>query len=187
MKPYTLGSFFEAATSTVFGQCDAHRPVVQSTASSTYLCNKDFLPSFVAVQNFPTAAVIFALPARTEARELLDQFKTLEENWDGYGALKISEEAYNTASMFIKNLPPTITSPEISPNPNGTITLEWETNTSSAQLEVGRTTYSFFLRPTQGKKTYMQGAASEVPPVIGLLATLQKPTTSTPPTSEIKV
>lgn len=50
-----------------------------------------------------------------------------EEGWDGYDALPITEEAYLEAERLIKSLPITsfIPMPEITPEPNGDIALEW--------------------------------------------------------------
>jgi hypothetical protein len=50
-----------------------------------------------------------------------------EENWDGYGALPITEDAYREAERLIKSLPLTsfIPMPEITPEPNGELGLEW--------------------------------------------------------------
>lgn len=50
-----------------------------------------------------------------------------EEGWDGYDARPITEEAYLEAKRLIESLPFTsfIPMPEIIPEPNGEIALEW--------------------------------------------------------------
>ncbi len=50
-----------------------------------------------------------------------------EEGWDGYDAYPITEAAYIEARKFIESLPltSTIPMPEIIPEPNGDIGLEW--------------------------------------------------------------
>lgn len=50
-----------------------------------------------------------------------------EAGWDGYDAFTITESAYFEAKKIIKNLPLTsiIPMPEIVPEPNGEISLEW--------------------------------------------------------------
>lgn len=50
-----------------------------------------------------------------------------EEGWDGYDAIPITEDAYNEASRLIMTLPVTsfIPMPDITPEPDGSIALEW--------------------------------------------------------------
>lgn len=47
------------------------------------------------------------------------------ENWDGYGASSISRKAVEFSKSFIRNLPVEFSNPEISPEPDGSIGLEW--------------------------------------------------------------
>lgn len=47
------------------------------------------------------------------------------ENWDGYEAAPISIDAYSEATRFLKMLPPSIPEPDIIPEPDGGIGLEW--------------------------------------------------------------
>jgi hypothetical protein len=47
------------------------------------------------------------------------------ENWDGYGAQPISEQACNDAEKFVQMLPEYKKRPEITPVPDGDISLEW--------------------------------------------------------------
>ncbi len=51
--------------------------------------------------------------------------KCSEENWDGYDAQPISQEAYLEAEKLIRLLPSHIKKPEIVPEPTGEIALEW--------------------------------------------------------------
>lgn len=53
------------------------------------------------------------------------------EGWDGYDAPPITEEAYYEAEKLIRSLPFTaFPMPEITPEPNGDIGLEWNKGTS---------------------------------------------------------
>lgn len=49
----------------------------------------------------------------------------LEPNWDGYGAAAISPEAYFEASKLLRIIPTSFPMPEILPEPEGEIGLEW--------------------------------------------------------------
>ncbi len=47
-------------------------------------------------------------------------------NWDGYGALPISAISYGDAASFLNALPTQLPVPEITPEIDGTIGLDWE-------------------------------------------------------------
>ena len=47
------------------------------------------------------------------------------ENWDGYGGLPVLKEAAEFAKTFIRQLPVEFSNPEIAPEPDGAIGLEW--------------------------------------------------------------
>ena len=48
-----------------------------------------------------------------------------EEGWDGYNAIPVVEDTCDEAKRFIKSLPINFPMPEIVPEPNGGIGLEW--------------------------------------------------------------
>jgi len=50
-----------------------------------------------------------------------------------------------------------MTTPEITPTSNGTITFEWESSQGNALIEIGRTRYSGHIQPTHGQTFYLQG------------------------------
>jgi hypothetical protein len=49
-------------------------------------------------------------------------------DWDGYGAEPVSLESYENAKRFIRSLPFSLSSPEVSAEPDGDITFEWYSN-----------------------------------------------------------
>lgn len=49
-----------------------------------------------------------------------------ENNWDGYGSLPITAGAYEEALSLLKALPYDLPMPEIVPEPDGSIGLEWQ-------------------------------------------------------------
>ena len=58
--------------------------------------------------------------------QLLDTFiRCSAKGWDGYGALPISNRAHSEAKTFLEALPTWIPLPEIVPEPDGGIGLEW--------------------------------------------------------------
>jgi hypothetical protein len=95
------------------------------------------------------------------ARNLLEEFIALKQNWDGYGASPISDEARGHARRFVDMIeaaPGAPPMPEISPMPSGTISFEWETPRVHAYLEIGSTLYSGFIKTEQGP-LLLQGSA----------------------------
>lgn len=79
-------------------------------------------------------------------KEILS-FKSLTNNWDGYGSIPLEVEASSNALYIINELDDnTIASlSEIFPNPNGTVSLTWENiNDEILSLEIGNNTMSYF-------------------------------------------
>lgn len=58
-----------------------------------------------------------------ELREIFSECST--ENWDGYGALPINEQAVLEAERFIAIMPLFMPDPEIAPEPSGDIGFQW--------------------------------------------------------------
>ena len=96
------------------------------------------------------------------ARSVVEHFATLGEHWDGYGGLPISERARNHARHFIDVIeasPFSLSAPEVSPNANGTIAMEWEIGATEAYLEIGNTRYSGYIKKSGQRPVYLQGQA----------------------------
>ena len=99
-----------------------------------------------------------AKSARLAVTELAD----LKENWDGYGAAPISKQTRDNALRFVNLIeaaPSGLPAPEICPNPNGTISFEWETTRVEAYLEIGNTRYSGFVTTDQQPPALLEGYA----------------------------
>jgi hypothetical protein len=107
-----------------------------------------------------------ALAAETE----LSKFEALPTNWDGYGADRIDPETVKNARSALKGLRQA-PAPELTPNPNGTISLEWESPSGLAHLEVGKTRYSFYVKPIGGDASVFDGDARNVPNDLGAVIT----------------
>ena len=62
-----------------------------------------------------------------ELKELLLEVfeESCKANWDGYGALPVTEETYQEAVQLIDLLPRSIPLPEIAAEPAGEIGFEW--------------------------------------------------------------
>lgn len=92
---------------------------------------------------------------------------SMESNWDGYGAIRISSETAKNTKNAIAILCSYAPIPDITPNTNGTISLEWETIEGFAHLEIGRTKYSFYIKPRAGKAILADGVTDNIEANIG--------------------
>jgi len=121
-------------------------------------------------------------------RRQLEQFRSLGEDWDGYGAAAIHPETLANASNALEHLAIVLPFAEIDPNPNGTISFEWESKLGLAYLELGRTKFSFFIKPEQGAPIYADGKAIYIDPALGQMVSerLFPMQTITSPVSDIQ-
>jgi hypothetical protein len=138
----------------------------------------------IAQLNFgPTASVVWQTPAYdpflflqrqgginlaidpfaiAEAKNDIQQLGRLSFNWDGFGAIPIRELTQDNAIAAVNAFLLWTPSPLISPNPNGTISMEWETDAGTAQLEVGQSRYSVFIDPKYGEPILRDGSADQI-------------------------
>lgn len=74
--------------------------------------------------------------------------KKLQFNWNGYGAYPIDNDIILNTLSFITLLSDNFIDgvTDLMPNPNGTITIEWEYLESLMSLEIGKSNYSYFVR-----------------------------------------
>jgi hypothetical protein len=103
------------------------------------------------------------------SRETVNQASLRQPNWDGDGALPISAETNRNALAALRILEAVVPAPEITPNPNGTLSFEWETDAGVGYLEIGRTRYSFYLKPVAGPAILHDGSTENVSSTLGLL------------------
>lgn len=92
-----------------------------------------------------------------------------QPDWDGYGALPIGDATKMNALGALNHIEALTVAPEITSNPNGTLSFEWETNQGFGQLEIGRTRYSFYVQPRSGSPFLDSGDANDINPAVGLL------------------
>jgi len=60
------------------------------------------------------------------------------ENWDGYGAESVTEADLDAAFRFLRTLPTSIPSPEISVDPDGEFAFEWYRGNDLLSASIGR-------------------------------------------------
>jgi hypothetical protein len=146
----------------------------------------------------PVQSFVYWVPAATWLEELklarhsIDEFALLEENWDGYGAASISDQARKHAHHFINEIAAAaldVPVPEVSPKPTGTISFEWEAPHAEVYIEIGNTRYSGFIKTDQAPPVFLRGHADSMDQQIVALiqrAIAAPPTTSAPTITEIR-
>ncbi len=124
--------------------------------------------------NSPSPAIIYHAQANRDL-QLLEAYRGLKQDWDGYDADPISSRACEAARTFLTSLPHSFESPDLCPNPSGTISMEWQSSEGEAQLEIGRSKYSFYMRRRGLPTVYHNGASEGAAGVYGLLRALYEP------------
>jgi hypothetical protein len=114
------------------------------------------------------------------ALEAIEEAAYSEPNWDGFGALPINSETKKNAIGAIKCIMSVAPTPEINPNPNGTLSFQWGTAEGTAHMEIGQTRYSFYVSPRVGEAILVEGEVGSIHRVHGgLVASILFPPTST--------
>lgn len=103
------------------------------------------------VDNYSVAINSFITPRRKysyeKAIENIISFKTLKNDWDGYGAVPSDTLCATNAILLLFKLNDSLLNlDQIYPNPHGTVMMEWRnTNNELVSLEVGSSSFSFFV------------------------------------------
>ena len=105
---------------------------------------------------------------RGPAWSLLADLARLGPNWDAYGAEPIDAACVRNVSTILVALSGRIPSPEITPNPNGTLTLDWETEDQALSLELGVKRFSSFWESRRGTKTKEGTLNTGIPDFVAL-------------------
>ena len=103
------------STLTVHGSFASSSPIVYATEEKT-----------VGARPFRTASQQRRLDAIEALLPLLGRYR--EANWNGEGAAQIPENAIQEARTFLQKLPATFPLPEVTPEPDGYLGLEWYAN-----------------------------------------------------------
>jgi hypothetical protein len=103
--------------------------------------------------------------ARTALASLenqIEELSTMPLGWDGYGALPISPATKYNALIALRGILSAAPSPDITPNPNGTVSFEWRTDQGEAHLEIGQTKVSFYIKPTSGNPIFIDASTENL-------------------------
>ncbi len=85
----------------------------------------------------------------------LNAFAKLPSNWDGYGAKPIKAETIQNIKTALNSFRNIIPAPDLTPNPHGTVSLEWKTTFGNSHLEIGINNLGLFIQPVKGETLYL--------------------------------
>lgn len=78
-----------------------------------------------------------------EVVKKLEGYRNLENDWDGYGALRPFEEVVNNAIDVVRKVPCEHID-DTYPNPNGTVSIDWELGKHRISAEFGIEDFAFY-------------------------------------------
>ena len=93
----------------------------------------------------------------SHATRTLTAIELLEENWDGYGASTPSPEALRSTRLALLRVLSLGLYPDITPNTDGTISMEWEGVDFAAELQIGSKQFSMYVARDGSPTSYFKG------------------------------
>lgn len=125
-------------------------------------------PAYYARPNSPTHKALTSEVILGEQH--LIELSYLENDWDGYGGEAIGSEVINASKQYFAMLVDKLPAPDIQPNSNGTISFEWDAPRGIAQLEIGSSKLSLYIKTHIGEPIFVSASSSlQIVADIGLL------------------
>lgn len=104
----------------------------------------DYLNYYIQKVNELTTPLVI----KDEIIQEILSFKSLKENWDGYGAIPLEVQSASNALSILNKIDDKSISKinEIYPNTHGTVTIEFENqNLEKLNLEIGNNSFAYYL------------------------------------------
>jgi len=98
------------------------------------------------------------LSALAQSENQVEELSRMPAGWDGYGALPISSKTKYNALQALRGILAHAPTPDITPNSNGTLSFEWETERGFAHLEVGQTRLSFYIELASAEPVFLDSS-----------------------------
>jgi hypothetical protein len=128
---------------------------------------------------------MLTLAEQSSAINSLDDLAKMTADWDGYGALPIHPDTVTNAKLVVARLWKHVPAADITPNPHGTISFEWESDRGTAYLELGRTRLSFYVKPRDGVISTLDGEANDLPQLADFILATVYPNRHSPVSSSV--
>lgn len=100
--------------------------------------------------------------------DMVDSIAELESDWADSGSIAPSAQVVDFARTVVLGVCSKALFADIAPMPNGTIAFDWETDEGCANLEIGETSFSFYL-DLEGERGFypFSGSISSIPVWLG--------------------
>ena len=102
------------------------------------------------------------LSALASVENQIEELCKMPAGWDGYGALPISRTTKYNSLAALRSILGSAKAPDITPNPNGTLSFEWETAQGVGHLEIGQTRLSFYIQPNHGDPIFLDASSDDL-------------------------
>jgi hypothetical protein len=135
-------------------------PLVRESATSTLFSVKRHFC-------YPTSTSHASAADLRSAVDEIAAYGDLQDDWDGYGARALDPKTIRNAIAAASRLIGRAPLPDLTPNSNGTISMEWESADGLAHLEIGKSRYAFFIRMKNGERVILDGSSEDIPHLIG--------------------
>lgn len=116
------------------------------------------VPALFAPAKLPTKIALTAEGIWGDQQ--LAEMRLLGDDWDGYGGAAIGAEVIGASREYFAMLVTNLPAPDIQPNPNGTISFEWNAARGTAQLEIGSSKLSLYIKPQIGDPIFVTSLSS---------------------------
>jgi len=121
---------------------------------------------FALVESYlPRRAQPCAFSAQLSAERQIADFSDMQAGWDGHDAVPIAAAVGYNSLLALQSILSHAPLQDITPNPNGTISFEWDTDFGFAALEVGQSRISFFVKSQTGSALFLDGTANDLPTI----------------------
>lgn len=141
---------------------------------------ESFQTRFITIYTSPTSAAvpdIISCMMNEESYVVLSRYSTkykdrlrligsLEANWDGYGAVALSDVVMNNTRKFLsviqdKGFDPFLDEDNIVPTPYGTIDIDFETSKGLVSVEIGDSEIGFFTELNEEEDCSSEGIVTD--------------------------
>lgn len=105
--------------------CAQHMPLAQASNGISDVAKElaNYFKEKVKPTHDPSISLGWRESIISQIYEILDECS--EEGWDGYDAFPITSDTKEAAINFIQSLPDSTLPPEVVPEPDGDIAIEW--------------------------------------------------------------
>lgn len=100
--------------------------------------------------------------------EELAHLSDIEDGWAGSDSLAPKAQTVENVRTLLETHLRYLPFPDITPNENGTVSLEWPRDPGYILLEIGLTKYGLTISKPESESIFRNGLVSELGPLVGV-------------------